>query len=117
MSEPTDGIYSVYLSGKVGQGFAMIVLRKGQVVGADSMGATFDGRYADTDENNLLITLTTTSPPNMPMIQGGVTGPQGELNDISFHIPRDFESRQFIRIETKHGPVNAKLVKLRGLDD
>jgi hypothetical protein len=112
-----DGFYAAYLSSKVGQGFALLVLRKGKIVGVDVAGTKMDGRYADDANNLISVTLVANIPPNIPLLQGGMSGPQGESNELSFQMPPDFENQPFIRIETKHGPVNAKLVKLRGIDD
>jgi hypothetical protein len=111
-----DGIYAAYLSSKVGQGFAMLVLRKGKLVGADAAGTTMDGSYVE-DANVVSATIFVKTPPNISLLQGGLSGPEGESSEITFQMPHDFEKQPFVRVETKRGPVNAKLVKLRGLDE
>jgi hypothetical protein len=117
MSASIDGFYAVYLSGKLGQGFAMLVFRGGRIVGADASGFMFDGQYSEPVDNILSVRLSVKAPPNQSLIQGGTTGPQGEQSQLIFEMPRDFSSREFVRIETQRGPVNAKLVRLRGLDE
>jgi hypothetical protein len=117
MSASIDGFYAVYMSGKQAQGFAILVFRNGRIVGADASGFTFDGQYSEASGDTLSVTLAIKAPPNQPLIQGGTTGPQGEQSHLSFVLPLDFSSREFIRIETQRGPVNAKLVRLRGLDE
>ena len=117
MSGSIDGFYAAYLSAKAGHAFAMLVFRRGTIVGVDAGGVAFDGRYTEETNNEITITLTVKAPPNIALIQGAVIGPEGESSDITSHIPRDFSRQDFIRINTKHGPVNAKLVKLRGFDE
>lgn len=43
---PIDGIYSVYLTGQSGNGFAIMIMMNGKVTGADAMGILFDGDYS-----------------------------------------------------------------------
>jgi hypothetical protein len=117
MSAALDGFYAAYLSSKVGQGFAMLVLRKGRVVGSDTNGVQLDGQYADAENNQISIALSVKIPPSTPLLQGGMSGPQGESYDVTFQISHNIEEQEVIRIETKRGPVNLKLIKLRGLDD
>jgi hypothetical protein len=44
-----------------------------------------------------------------------MTGPRGEENHLVFDLPSDFLKRDFVRIETGNGAVNAKLVKVRDI--
>lgn len=117
MTETLDGFYAGYLSGKAAEGFAMFVFRKGKIIGAGPLGDVFDGDYQDVGGNMLAVTIKTRVPPNIALIQGGTTGSEGETDDFAFTVPQNFSSRDFIRIETKRGPINAKLVRLRGMDD
>jgi hypothetical protein len=116
MTDTMNGFYAAYLSGTVGQGFAMFVLRDGKIAGAGALGDIFDGSFRAS--NGVLdVHVTTKSPPNIPLIQGGTTGPMGESGELKFQLPETFSSQEFIRLETHRGPVNVKLVKLRALDD
>ncbi len=117
MKETLDGFYAAYLSGKAAQGFAMLIFRKGKIVGAGTLGDVFDGHYEVASDSMLSVKIKTRSPPNTTLIQGGITGPEGETGDLAFTIPQNFSSQDYIRIETQRGPVNVKLVRLRGVDD
>jgi hypothetical protein len=112
-----NGFYAAYLTGSAGQGLAILIFRNGQMVGVDILGARFDGHYADSHDTGHTVSLNVKLPPSMTLIQGGSTGPEGDDYTLTFYLPADFLSQEFVRIDTKHGPINAKLVKLRGLDD
>lgn len=116
MHAPIDGFYAAYLTGKVGQGLAMFVLKKGAVVGVDVAGISYDGTYTETADD-IAIHLKMSIPPKTFLVQGITTGPEKEESSLAFRLPRDFLSQPFIRIDAAHGPLNAKLIKLRELDD
>jgi hypothetical protein len=114
MSGLANGFYAAYLTAANGQGLAMLVFKDGKIIGVDVASTKFDGTYIDTP-TGFAVTILIALPPNTPLIQGGMTGPQGESNEVTFELPFDFLSQPFIRIEGKHGPVNVKLVLLREL--
>jgi hypothetical protein len=116
MTAPVEGFYSVYMTGKEGQGFAMIIFMAGRLIGADAAGCMFDGQYVEGGEG-ISVSLSIKAPPNVPRVQGGLTGSQGEENHLDFHLPQNFASNEFVRIDTQHGPVNVKLIRLRGISD
>lgn len=93
----------------------MLVFISGQIVGADPSGFVLDGKYSESERDTISVTLAMKSPPNVVLIQGGSTGPQGEDEDLNFQMPRDFASMKFIRVETQRGPMNVRFVKLRDL--
>jgi hypothetical protein len=111
-----DGFYSAFLTGREGSGFAVFVIRKGVVVGADVLGGTYNGGIEASTNNAYTVTLNVRTPPNIPTIQGGVTGSDGQTSDISFRLPSTFLVEPFIRIDTNNGPVNCKFVRVRGID-
>jgi hypothetical protein len=115
--ESVDGIYAVYLTGLEGPGFALIYLGNGKIVGADAGGVALDGRYTMTNDKSYAAEITVKTPPNMTFLQGGFSGPGGEVFDINFILPGDFYSIDYVRIETPRGPINAKFARLRGLDE
>lgn len=117
MSASIDGFYAVYVTGTHGQGLAMVAFRKGRIVGADVGGFMYDGQYSECASGGFSVALSIKAPPNVPRVQGGITGPQGEEFQLDFVLPKDFDSQSFVRIDTLRGPVNAKLVKMRGLDE
>ena len=116
MNASINGFYAVYLTGTAMQGFAMLIFRNGTVVGIDAGGVKYDGTYSDNG-SGYAVKLTVSIPPNTALVQGVTTGPQGDVSEIDFQLPVDFLSRPFIRVNAKHGPVNAKIVKLRELNE
>ena len=62
-----NGFYAAYLTGTVGQGFAMLVFKDGTIVGVDSGGVKYDGTYTETG-NGLAVKLNVSTMPNMPLI-------------------------------------------------
>jgi hypothetical protein len=116
MSTSIDGFYAAYLTGSDSQGLVMLIFRSGTIVGVDAAGVKYDGRYNDTT-NGFAVKLTLSIPPNTLLVQGVTSGPQGEKSELAFHLPLDFMARPYIRIDANHGPVNAKLTKLRELHD
>jgi hypothetical protein len=95
----------------------MFLIRKGVVAGADILGGTYDGSVEPTSNEAYKVKFTTRTPPNLRTIQGGMSGSGGETSEMEFILPVSFLAEPFVRIETSTGPVNAKLVKLRGIDD
>jgi hypothetical protein len=116
MSVLANGFYAAYLTAANGQGFAILVFKDGKIVGVDVTSTKFDGTYTSTP-TGFSVTVLISLPPNTPLINGGMTGDQGETNEVTFQLPFDFLSQPFIRVEGKHGPVNVKLVLLREYDD
>jgi len=116
MSATINGFYAAYLTGSASQGFAMLVFRNGTIVGVDVAGVKFDGTYIDTP-SGVSVKLTVSVPANTLLIQGATTGHEAESSELEFQLPSDFLSQPFIRIDAKHGPVNAKLAKLRDLHE
>lgn len=114
MSASINGFYAAYLTGSSGQGFSMLVFKDGIIVGADVVGAKYDGTYTETNAG-FAAKLRVSIPPNTLLVQGPTIGPQGDNWEMDMEFPIDFLSQPFIRINAKHGPVNVKLVKLRDL--
>ena len=94
----------------------MFVFRNGAVVGVDIGGVKYDGVYSDTAAG-YVVKLKVTVPPNVGLIQGVTVGPEGDSSDLDFELPLDFLAQPFLRVNAKHGPVNAKIVKLRELNE
>lgn len=116
MSSSIDGFYAAHLTGSSGQGLVMLIFRRGTVVGIDVAGAKYDGTYTDAD-GGFAVKLSIWLPPNILLVQGASTGPQGDSSELDFLVPTDFLSQPYIRVNAKHGPVNVKLTKLRELND
>jgi hypothetical protein len=116
MTAAIEGFYSAYITGKEGQGFAMIIFMARRIIGADAAGFLIDGQYDEGDDGTS-VSLSIKASAKAARVQGGLTGPQGEENHLNFRLPLNFTSHEFIRIETPRGPVNVKLVKLRSISD
>lgn len=117
MDRLPDGFYTTYITGKAGSGLALFAIRAGVITGADLLGAIYDGRITDEGAAGYKVTIDLKLPPNLPLIQGGTSGPHGDVDQLTFQLPENFLSEAFVRIEGKRGPVNAKFVRIRGFDD
>jgi hypothetical protein len=117
MTSSIDGFYVAYLTGKAGSGFAMLILRNGKIIGADPLGVTYDGIYTSKTDDGYSVELESAWPPNIALILGGHTGPDGEAVQLNFDLGQNFTDKDYITIQTPRGPVNAKFVKIRNIDD
>jgi hypothetical protein len=112
------GFYTCYLTGSDGAGFAMLILQRGKIIGADPLGTRFDGKYKlATDTGRISINVSVQYPPNMRTIQGVDVGPHGLKYEINSELPELFNELPYVTVETPQGEVNVKFVKVRGLDD
>jgi hypothetical protein len=111
-----NGIYAAYLTGSALQGFAMLTFIDGKVVGVDSGGVKYDGTYSDAVAG-YTVKIKLTVPPRTGLVQGVTTGAQVDVSELAFELPLNFLAQPFLRVNTKYGPVNAKIVKLRALDE
>lgn len=116
MSDPAEGFFLGYFSSKEGYGGGLFVLTNGKIVGADAEAVRFDGTYRKIDRGHLA-RVTVTVPANIPLLQGGESGPEGLVYDVSFEFANALHETDFIRAETPRGPVNVRFVRLRGLND
>jgi hypothetical protein len=112
-----DGFYTAFVTGKGGNGFAMFLIRRGIITGADFLGTIYDGIITSHESGMYKVTITSRLPPNITNIQGQTTGPEGDVVDLSFSLPSNFLSEPFIRINSTNGPANARFVKIRGLNE
>lgn len=117
MSSTINGIYAAYLSGKIGAGFALLWFKDGQIGGADASGVIFDGGYTKNGNNDYQVDLQVKTPANIRLLQGGLSGPEGISYNLNFELPTNFYLSDFVRIETPPGPINAKFLKIRSIND
>ena len=116
MAGSVDGFYAVYLSSGTGFGAAIFIIRDGKIAGADPHGVVLNGlcsRRGDTYKAKVKIEIA----PGAALLQGGEAGPEGTKYEVSFTFDYPLDGLPFRRIETPMGPVNAKFVKVRGMDD
>ena len=56
----------------------MLIFRNGTIVGVDAGGVEYDGTYSAV-ESGVAVKLNVSIPPNIPLIQGVMSGPQGDI--------------------------------------
>ncbi len=111
-----EGIYAAYLTAAKGNGLVMLLFRAGRITGVDFGGVKYDGDYQLMDDS-YGIRVAVTLPPNLPLAEGGVTGPVEETYELKSVLPTNFTQLPFVRIDGRTGPINTRFVKLRDLDD
>jgi len=110
-----DGFYVGYMSA-TGYGVVLFVFSGGVIVGVDAGGVKFDGTYKqEPDTKAFEGTVKVNAPPNIDLVQGLNSGPQGLQYEVPFYLPPNFLEAPFIRVATPFGPVNIKLEKVRDL--
>src|SRR4051812_47233380 len=112
----SEGFFRVAFTGAAGSGFGMLVLRNGIAVGADVVGATFEGSYAEdpatqTTELDIIMTMPAGSTP----VQTGTPLPA----PIRVPIQTSISVAEIVNeipklVRTPLGPVNVVFKKLRG---
>lgn len=112
-----DGFYAAYLSGAAAYGLAILALRKGKVSGADVTGTKIAGTYEAAADGGNRLHIDVVLPGGGLLIQGAQTPPEGDSYEIDFVLPEDFLNRKSLRIDTKHGPINARFVRIGDIDD
>ena len=68
MESQIDGFYAAFLTGREGNSFAMFIIRRGVVAGADVLGGTYDGRVEEVSSGIHKVKLTSRVPPNLLLI-------------------------------------------------
>jgi hypothetical protein len=112
-----DGIYTMTYRGAADWGMGMLVLRRGQITGADTAGGLYNGRYIDQSEA-IVLEMIMTVPAGVALAQG--TPPRDRAYDVQFNarIPkRAIDNAQPVLVELPPGPVNVIVKRLRRLDD
>lgn len=111
-----EGFYTAYFTGAEGNSVAVFLFTDGSVVGADIAGTSFDGDYLfDPATQTINFSVKVTLPKNVELIQGGATGSSGMSYVVHANINIDPSDSSFHRIDTPVGPVNMRLVRIRGI--
>lgn len=112
-----DGFYVGYMTAD-GYGVVLFVFRGNALVGVDAGGVKFDGSFLQNAISKAYEgKITVNAPPNINLIQGVNTGPDGLVYEVPFSMPENFLEAPFIKVSTPYGAVNIKLEKLRDLGD
>ena len=110
-----NGIYAAFVSGKAGQGLALLAFLDGAVAGADASGVVYEGQYDNLPNGRVKGVLVTNAPANIVLVQGVHTGSEGMRTELPFEFEQGFEQAPFFPIQTPLGLINVKLKKLRAL--
>jgi hypothetical protein len=111
-----DGIYSVVFRGVQDWGLGMLLFSNGQIVGADSGGALYDGTFKVAGDN-ILASVTMTVPPGVVLVQGTAAQPTEYVVPMDVNVPaKSFLAGHPVLIQMPPGPVNAIFKRLRGLE-
>lgn len=112
-----DGFYVGYMTATGGYGVVLFVFRGKTIVGVDAGGVKFDGTFVQNKETGEFQgNIRVDAPPNISLVQGVPTGPNGLRYTVPFVMPSNFLETPFIKVETPFGAVNVKLEKLRDLE-
>jgi hypothetical protein len=112
-----DGIYTMSYRGAIGWGQGLLLLRRGVVTGVDIVGAFYDGRFVERDED-VSFELKMTVPAGVILVQG--TAPQPRPYEVPFNavVPkRAIETLEPVLVQLAPGPVNVIFKLLRPLED
>ena len=91
MKPSINGFYAAYLTGAASEGFGLLILRNGTIIGVDIGGLKYDGSYTRVD-GGFDMYLKIEIPPNSDLIQGVRTGPETVVSKLHFTLPTDFLS-------------------------
>ncbi len=109
-----NGFYSIYFTGMAGVGFGVVVLKDGQITGADNAGAVYDGKYEVFDENKSIVgNVILKSPPGAKLVTGASSGSKEGIWEIPLALPFDLGKGNPINLSTPTGPINIIFRKLR----
>jgi hypothetical protein len=108
-----NGFYAGYFAAAAGEGISIFVLHDGILAGVDPGGITYDGTFEEAADGEFAVEATVNIPPRVPSIIGIDGGEQGTNYSMKFTLPSCFLDEPFIRVETPHGPINMRFVKLR----
>jgi hypothetical protein len=112
-----DGIYAAYFSGGRGVSAAMFLFWDGRVAGADIGGMKYDGLYQiDEEAKDVSFAVKYYVNPGDNVISGPNELTEPTEVRLTFTVPLDFYEKDYVRIDTPFGPVNARFEKLRDLD-
>ena len=108
-----EGIYKVDYAGRMGLGFAVLVIDTGMVVGADAMGGTYDGTYSWNEVTRRVDVIVNVKVPEGVMLVQGQVAPAGGLTfDVSCSFSREAVN-ELVPANTDFGRVDVVIDLLR----
>ena len=110
-----EGFYNVDYAGVAGMGNAVIVLRRGQIIGAGVGGGKYDGRYRQVGKpGHFVVNVTVSIPAGSPTVMGAVAPDGGMVFDVQTTL-EDGTDVQTAQVNTPHGAVRATVEFIRAL--
>ena len=100
-----EGFYRLEFRGRVGLGCGVLALDTEMVVGADTEGGKYAGKYVWNEQTKRLDINVTVSVPEGTLIVQGERAPQGGLEfQARCSFPREPDNYE-VQAETDFGPV------------
>jgi hypothetical protein len=112
-----DGFYLMAFTGVHGSGFGMLVLRDGNIAGADVAGSTYDGTYVlNPQTREVKLEATMFAPAGVTPVQTGIplVVPM-TLPIAATFTQEDTANEQLVLLKTQIGPVNVIFRKIRDI--
>ena len=110
-----DQLMTIFVSGPTGNSVVFGVLAGDRFRGADLNGSTLDGTL-HRDAAGVVLDLDVTVPSGIVAVQGVEAPPDGLRYSIHETLPLDYADRDYVRLDTPYGPVNARFQVLRTVD-
>jgi hypothetical protein len=112
-----DGFFRIAFTGNAGSGLGLLVLRDGNVAGADVAGATYDGTYTINQQtNDTAFEVNMFAPAGITPVQTGIPIASPMTLPITGTLRReDIEMNKPIMVHSPLGPVNVLFTKIRDL--
>ncbi len=108
-----EGFYKVEYEGMLGYGVGVLVLDTNMVIGADSAGGTYDGRYEwNVQKEQFETNITVYVPEGVQTVQGQIAPSGGMKFEVRCNFPREPENI-VVMADTDYGPVAVRLQQLR----
>lgn len=112
----SNGFYSVQYAGRGGNGMGMVVLKNGQIVGADVYGGKFDGKYEAGSPGNILAHLRVELPAGAVSALTGRGGVGPLVENWSTELPAEIGAPRKLTLKTSLGlPLEVMVAKVRDL--
>lgn len=113
-----EGFYLGYVSAENGFGIILLVFKDNKIIGADAGGIKFDGFFENNSVSDFYKgSIKVDAPPNVQLVQGINTGPDGLTYTVPIDLPKNFLNDPYVSLKTPLGALNIKLEKIRDLGD
>jgi hypothetical protein len=110
-----DAFFRITFTGTAGSGFGILVFHNGVIVGADVVGATFDGSYTENIATQALdFQITMNAPAGITPVQTGIALTTPLSMPITGSLPLgNINTGTPTLLQTPLGPVNILFLKIR----